>query len=144
MYTLSYYSEVTSDDKYLLKALPLQPLGLQDVEAPRISRQSAHEGGKGCWSYAPATFTTQEIMTSIYHWENSHSWFVINKQLSYICHCKLTGYFMTNMQKYHVPLWITPYNFVVCMLWIHCNIVRDFRFLPQSNWELCSSGLLCS
>ena len=29
------------------------PLGLQKVKAPRISRQSAHEGGKGCQPYTP-------------------------------------------------------------------------------------------
>ena len=37
-------------------------LGLQEVEAPRISRQSAHEGGKVYQSYAPAALTPQEIL----------------------------------------------------------------------------------
>jgi len=31
---------------FLCKAIPTQALGLQEVEAPRISRQLAHEGGK--------------------------------------------------------------------------------------------------
>jgi len=37
-----------------------KPSGLQEVEAPRISRQSAHEG---CQPYAPAAFNPppQEI-----------------------------------------------------------------------------------
>jgi len=25
------------------------PLGIQQVEAPTVCRQLAHEGGKGCW-----------------------------------------------------------------------------------------------
>jgi hypothetical protein len=35
-----------------------RPLELTEVEAPRISRQSTHEG---CQSYARDTFTLQEI-----------------------------------------------------------------------------------
>jgi hypothetical protein len=32
-------------------------MGLQEIEAPRISRQSAHEGSK---PYAPAVFTPRK------------------------------------------------------------------------------------
>ena len=32
-----------------------RPLGLQEVEAPRISRQSANEGGKSMWSKKPTS-----------------------------------------------------------------------------------------
>jgi len=39
------------------KTIPGQPWGFQEVEAPRISRQSAHEGDKVCQPYAPAAFT---------------------------------------------------------------------------------------
>jgi len=37
------------------------PLGLQEIEVPRISRQSVHECGKVVSSYALAAFTPQEI-----------------------------------------------------------------------------------
>jgi len=37
------------------------PLGLQELEAPKPARQSAHEGGKGWQLYAPAAFIPQEI-----------------------------------------------------------------------------------
>jgi hypothetical protein len=37
-------------ERFILKSYPItgpdRPLGLQDVEAPRISRQLAHEGGR--------------------------------------------------------------------------------------------------
>jgi len=75
--TVMYYSEVTSKPKEHVKYLKTSPttdldrtLRLQDVEVPRIYRQGAHEGGKGCWPCALATFIpppTQQVMTSIYH-----------------------------------------------------------------------------
>jgi len=34
-----------------------ESLGLQETEAPRFSRQSAHEG-EDCQAYTPATFTS--------------------------------------------------------------------------------------
>jgi hypothetical protein len=37
-----------------------RPVGFQEVEAPRISRHAAHEGGK-VQPYGPAAFTPQEI-----------------------------------------------------------------------------------
>jgi len=36
------------------------PLGLQELEAPKPTRQSAHEGGKGWQLYAPAAFTPRK------------------------------------------------------------------------------------
>jgi hypothetical protein len=42
--------------------------GLQEVQATRVSRQSAHEGGKVCQPYPPAGFTpplSQEIILVI-------------------------------------------------------------------------------
>jgi len=27
------------------------PLGIQEIEAPTVYRQSAHEDGKGCWPW---------------------------------------------------------------------------------------------
>jgi hypothetical protein len=38
-----------------------RPIGFQEVEAPRISRQSAHEGGKVVSPTHRAAFTPQEI-----------------------------------------------------------------------------------
>jgi len=43
---MSPYNNQPQSTTALCKATPLQALGLQEVEAPRISRQSAHEGGK--------------------------------------------------------------------------------------------------
>jgi len=37
-------------------------LWLQKIQATRMSRQTAHEGDKGCKLYAPAAFTPQEIL----------------------------------------------------------------------------------
>jgi hypothetical protein len=47
-FRLHQVSCVTDCDvnKGSVKAILENPLGLQEVEAPRISRQSAHEGGK--------------------------------------------------------------------------------------------------
>jgi hypothetical protein len=39
----------------------VRPLEVEEVETPRISRQSAGEGGEVCQPYAPAAFTSLEI-----------------------------------------------------------------------------------
>jgi len=52
------------------KAIPLQPLGLQEVEAPRISRQSAHEGGKAvCPTHGPPPPPPPEILALYWEWK---------------------------------------------------------------------------
>jgi len=39
-----------------------RPLGLQEVEAPRIPRQSAHKSSQVCKPYAPVAFTPRRYL----------------------------------------------------------------------------------